>query len=148
MELKTKKSRNWPIAMAIIAALSFTSCNEDVERAIGDWDEMIWKTEAQTTQKDDAYIIDANGGEITFTCSNYSDPWLADADSLDKHYYITHENGYARRCDADWFKADINDNVLKVTFKANPKSVERPLKLTVTAGDIFHAFNFKQSANK
>lgn len=145
MELKTKKTRNWPIAMTIIAALSFTSCNEDVERALGDWDEMIWKTEAQTTQKDDAYIIDANGGEITFTCSNYSDPWLADADSLDKHYYIEYD---VRSYDADWFKADINDNVLKVTFKANPNPAERPLKLTVTAGDIFHAFNFKQSAKK
>lgn len=145
MELKTKKTRNWPIAMTIIAALSFTSCNEDVERALGDWDEMIWKTEAQTTQKDDAYIIDANGGEITFTCSNYSYPWLADADSLDKHYYIEYD---VRSYDADWFKADINDNVLKVTFKANPNPAERPLKLTVTAGDIFHTFNFKQSAKK
>ena len=145
MELKTKKSRNWPIVIAIIAALSFTSCNEDVERALGDWDEMIWKTEAQTTQKDDAYIIDANGGEITFTCSNYSAPWLADADSLDKHYYIEYD---VRSYDADWFKADINDNVLKVTFKANPYPAERPLKLTVTAGDIFHAFYFKQSAKK
>ena len=143
MEFKTKKTRNWPIAMTIIAALSFTSCQEDIYRE--DWDEMIWKTEAQTTQKDDAYIIDANGGEITFTCSNYSDPWLADADSLDKHYYIKYD---VRSYDADWFKADINDNVLKVTFKANPNSAERPLKLTVTAGDIFHTFNFKQSAKK
>lgn len=145
MELKTKKTRNWPIAMTIIAALSFTSCNEDVERALGDWDEMIWKTEAQTTQKDDAYIIDANGGEITFICSNYSDSWLSSADSLDKHYYIEYD---VRSYDADWFKADINDNVLKVTFKANPNPAERPLKLTVTAGDIFHTFNFKQSAKK
>lgn len=148
MELKMKKSRNWPIAMTIIATLSFTSCNKDVERALGDWDPMIWKTEAQTTQKDDAYIIDANGGEITFICSNYSDSWLSSADSLDKHYYITHEYGITRSYDADWFKADINENMLKVTFKANPNSVERPLKLTVTAGDIFHAFNFKQSAKK
>ena len=146
MELKTKKTRNWPIAIAIIATLSFTSCQEDIYRE--DWDEMIWNTEAQTTQKDDAYIIDANGGEITFTCSNYSDPWLADADSLDKHYYITHEYGITRSYDADWFKADINENVLKVTFKANPNPAERPLKLTVTAGDIFHTFNFKQSAKK
>ena len=135
MELKTKKTRNWPIAMTIIAALSFTSCNEDVERAL-------------TTQKDDAYIIDANGGEITFICNNYSDSWLSSADSLDKHYYITHEYGITRSYDADWFKADINENMLKVTFKANPNPVERPLKLTVTAGDIFHAFNFKQSAKK
>ena len=140
-----KKSRNWPIAMTIIATLSFTSCNKDVERALGDWDPMIWKTEAQTTQKDDAYIIDANGGEITFICNNYSAPWLADADSLDKHYYIEYD---VRSYDADWFKADINDNVLIVTFKANPNPVERPLKLTVTAGDIFHAFYFKQSAKK
>ena len=146
MELKTKKSRNWPIVIAIIAVLSFTSCQEDIYRE--DWDEMIWNTETQTTQKDDAYIIDANGGEITFTCSNYSAPWLADADSLDKHYYITHEYGITRSYDANWFKADINENVLKVTFKANPNHVERPLKLTVTAGDIFHTFNFKQSAKK
>ena len=146
MEFKTKKTRNWPIAIAIIAALSFTSCQEDIYRE--DWDEMIWNTEAQTTQKDDAYIIDANGGEITFICSNYSDSWLSSADSLDKHYYITHEYGITRSYDANWFKADINENVLKVTFKANPNPVERPLKLTVTAGDIFHAFNFKQSAKK
>ena len=57
MELKTKKTRNWPIAIAIIATLSFTSCQEDIYRE--DWDEMIWNTEAHTTQKDDAYIIDA-----------------------------------------------------------------------------------------
>ncbi len=46
----------------------------------------------------------------------------------------------------DWFKAEIDGNVLKVVFEANDTAEQRPLQLTVTAGDIFFEFTFKQLA--
>ncbi len=46
-----------------------------------------------------------------------------------------------------WFKAEISGNKLKVVFEANETAEERPLLLTVTAGDIFYTFKFMQLAN-
>jgi phosphate transport system substrate-binding protein len=47
-----------------------------------------------------------------------------------------------------WFKAEISGNKLKVVFEANKTAEERPLQLTVTAGDIFYTLKFIQLANK
>ena len=40
----------------------------------------------------------------------------------------------------------MEGNKLQVTFKANTTEKERPLRLVVTAGDIFYTFGFKQNA--
>lgn len=149
-----KKLRLWQIAVAMTAAITLTSCGRDEhDDLVGDWDNMIWKTEAPVTMKSDTYIVPATGGELTFSCKNYSDPWISDVRYARKYYYpIAVDKEYDETdwytISLDWFKAEITGNLLKVTFEPNQEATEKPIKLTVTAGDIFYTFYFRQSANK
>ena len=149
-----KKLKLWQIAVAMTAAITLASCGSDEhDDLVGDWDNMIWKTEAPVTMKSDTYIVPATGGELTFSCKNYSDPWISNARYARKYYYpIAVDKEYDETdwytISLDWFKAEITGNLLKVTFEPNQEAKERPIKLTVTAGDIFYTFYFKQSANK
>lgn len=149
-----KKLRLWQIAVAMTAAITLTSCDSDGHvDLVGDWDNMIWKTEAPVTMKSDTYIVPATGGELTFSCKNYSDPWISNVRYARKYYYpIAVDKEYDETdwytISLDWFKAEITGNLLKVTFEPNQEAKEKPIKLTVTAGDIFYTFYFKQSANK
>ena len=154
--MKTKKLKIWQIATAIIATLTITSCHSDVVEPDGEWDNMIWNTETPVTKQADTCLVAATGGELTFYCENYSKPWISQADYAGKYYnpiikdYNDPINAPTdwQKLSLGWFKAEITDNQLKVTFDANEQQEERPIKLTVTAGDIFHTFYFKQSANK
>ena len=53
----------------------------------------------------------------------------------------------ASGCELVFFCKNYCGNVLKVVFKANDTAEQRPLQLTVTAGDIFFEFTFKQLAD-
>ena len=149
-----KKLRLWQIAVAMTATIILASCGSDEHvDLVGDWDNMIWKTEAPVTMKSDTYIVPATGGELTFSCKNYSDPWISNVRYARKYYYpIAVDKEYDETdwytISLDWFKAEITGNLLKVTFEPNQEAKERPIKLTVTAGDIFYTFYFRQSANK
>ncbi len=146
-----KKLRLWQIAVAMTAVITLTSCNSD--EYDGDWDDMIWKTEVKATEQDGTYLVAATGGELTFSCKNYQHPWISEAlyageyynpDVQDDEYHTINR----QKLSLDWFKAEITGNLLKVTFAPNQATTERPIKLYVTAGDIFYPFTFKQSANK
>ena len=149
-----KKLRLWQIAVAMTATIILASCGSDEhDDLVGDWDNMIWKTEAPVTMKSDTYIVPATGGELTFSCKNYSDPWISNVRYARKYYYpIAVDKEYDETdwytISLDWFKAEITDNLLKVTFEPNQEATEKPILLTVTAGDIFYTFYFRQSANK
>ena len=149
-----KKLRLWQIAVAMTAAITLTSCGSDEhDDLVGDWDDMIWKTEVKATEQDGAYMVPATGGELTFSCKNYSDPWISNVRYARKYYYpIAVDKEYDETdwytISLDWFKAEITGNLLKVTFAPNQATTERPIKLYVTAGDIFYTFYFRQSANK
>ena len=131
------------------AVITLTSCNSD--EYDGDWDDMIWKTEVKATEQDGTYLVAATGGELTFSCKNYQHPWIPEAlyaeeyynpDVQDDEYHTINR----QKLSLDWFKAEITGNLLKVTFAPNQATTERPIKLYVTAGDIFYPFTFKQSA--
>lgn len=146
-----KKLRLWQIAVAITATITLTSCNSD--EYDGDWDDMIWKTEVKAPKQDGTYLVAATGGELTFSCKNYQHPWISEALYAGEYYNPDvqddeHHTINRQKLSLDWFKAEIKDNLLKVTFEPNQATTERPIKLTVTAGDIFYTFYFKQSANK
>lgn len=146
-----KKLKIRQIIMAITAVITLTSCNSD--EYDGDWDDMIWKTEVKATEQDGTYLVAATGGELTFSCKNYQHPWISEAlyageyynpDVQDDEYHTINR----QKLTLDWFKAEITGNLLKVTFAPNQEATEKPILLTVTAGDIFYTFYFKQSANK
>ena len=147
-----KKSRLWQIVVAITAVITLASCSDIVEPE-GKWDPMIWKTEVKAPKQDGAYIVPATGGELTFSCKNYQHPWIADAEYAGEYYNPDvqddeHHPINWKKLTLDRFKAEITDNLLKVTFEPNQEATEKPIKLTVTAGDIFYTFIFKQSANE
>ena len=133
----------YAIAVAMIVILFFSSCENKNEG----WDPMVWKTEVSVQATNGVYNVSATGAEFTFSCNNYSSPWIENAVSNGEYYYPPRETNNYHTIMTDWFKAEISGNTLKVVFDANETAEERPLQLTVTAGDIFYTFKFKQFAD-
>ena len=146
MMTKMKRMKIWKDIMVMtLAALSFNSCGDEKD---GDWDPMVWKADVPVQMTDGVYAVPANGTELTFSCRNYSAPWIENAESKGKYYFPPREANDYHTISAGWFKAEMNGNKLKVVFEVNGTAEERPLQLTVTAGDIFYTFKFVQSANE
>ncbi len=141
-----KSLRILALTFTMLAAFSLASCSSD--EFDGKWDSMVWKAEVPVQTTDGVYIVSATGTEFTFSCWNYSSPWMENAVSNGVYYLPPRESNDYHTITADWFKAEISGNKLKVIFENNDTNEERPLQLTVTAGDIFYTFKFKQFANK
>ena len=135
-----RTSKIWNYTIALLALFALAACS----REDGDWDPMVWKAEMAVQKTNGIYEVPAAGAEFTFSCKNYSLPWIDCAISDLKTYY--HDDPHT--ISDDWFKAEINGNKLKVKFEANETAAEKMLQLCVTAGDIFYTFKFRQSANK
>ena len=129
---------------ALMVLFVLAAC--DFVEKVGDWDPMVWTVDNSNEKTDIVHEIPAEGGTISFTCKNYSSPWIVIAADEEKQYFPPRENDNYRIIVTDWFKADMVGNKLQVTFKANTTEKERPLRLAVTAGDIFYTFGFKQNA--
>jgi len=129
----------------MLAAFSLASCSSSDPE--GDWDPMIWKSEAPAKTTDGVYHVSETGGEFIFSCRNYSSPWIDSASSNGKYFFPPREENNYHEIIEDWFKAEISGNKLKVVFEKNDSEKERSLRLNVTAGDIFYTFTFKQSAS-
>ena len=139
----------WRLALTMLAAFSLASCSIDgPDEPDGKWPSMVWKAEIPVEMTDGTYNVPATGAELTFACQNYSFPWVENALSNGEYYYPPREANDYKTITTDWFRAEINGNILKVVFEANETAEERLLLLEVTAGDIFYTFKFKQSANK
>ena len=142
--MKTMKS--WRIILVMtVAILSLVSC--DREDPVGKWDPVDWEAEGPVQITDNVYNVSAAGTELTFSCQNYAYPWVAEVKLNGKYYFPPLELNDYRTITVDWFKAEISGNKLKVVFEANQTAEERPIQLTVTAGDCFYTFKFKQFAN-
>ena len=133
------------ILVMTVAVISLASC--DIADPDGLWDPMDWEAEGPVQITDNVYNVSAAGTELTFSCQNYAYPWIAEAMFNGKYYFPPLELDDYRTITIDWFKAEISGNKLKVVFKANETAEERPIQLTVTAGDCFYTFKFKQFAN-
>ena len=142
-----KHQKIWrSILVMAVAVLALNSCSE--EKKDGDWDPMVWKAEVPVQVTDGVYDVPQAGAEFTFSCRNYSAPLMQEAESNGEYCFPPREANDYHTITTDWFKAEMSGTKLKVVFKANDTKEERPLRLTVTAGDIFHSFKFKQFANK
>lgn len=136
-----RKVTFYSISVLLICILGTISCRHQ-----GEWNKMVWKVDNGQKANNQTYSLSAEGDIITFTCTNYSSPWICDALSESEHYYPDIENNDIFNLSADWFKAQIIGNVLRVSFEPNTTEQERTLELTVSAGDIFYTFKFKQKA--
>ncbi len=142
-----KTMQHWKtILVMCLAIFSLASCEKD--RLDGDWDSMDWKAESPVVTTDGIYDVSDRGATLSFTCRNYSRPWIENASSGEQQYYPERESGDYHTIVADWFKAEIEGNKLTVSFEPNNESNEQHLSLTVTAGDIFYTFKFKQFAHQ
>ena len=138
----------WRLTFVMLAAFSLASCSSD--QSVGKWDSMVWKAEVPVQTTDGIYDVSADGETFTFSCSNYSKPWFAEAE-VDGEYifpsYMDEDEIDFRFIYGDTFRAEIHGNKLTVVFMTNENAQPRNTTLTVTAGDIFYTFRFKQSAN-
>ena len=143
-----KTMKPWRIAFVMTAAmLSLASCSSDEKD--GDWDTMVWKAEVPVVKTTDGiYDVSADGGTFTFTCRNYSKPWFSDANEDGKEFLppYMHDIDYGLIYSEN-FRAEIHGNRLTIDFKANDGTQARNTTITVTAGDIFYTFRFKQFAS-
>lgn len=135
------------ILVMTAAMLSLASCSSDEKD--GDWDPMVWKAEVPVVKTTDGiYDVSADGGTFTFTCRNYSKPWFSDANEDGKEFLppYMHDIDYGLIYSEN-FRAEIHGNRLTIDFKANDGTQARNTTITVTAGDIFYTFRFKQFAS-
>lgn len=141
-----KKMKFWRILLVMtVAVISLASC--DTADPDGKWSPMDWEAEGPVQITDNVYNVSAAGTELTFSCQNYAYPWVAEVKLNGKYYFPPLELNDYRTITVDWFKAEISGNKLKVVFEANETAEERQIELTVTAGDCFYTFKFKQFAN-
>lgn len=108
---------------------------------------MEWEADVPVQITDGVYIFSETGTEFTFSCRNYSSPWIENAMSNGEYFYPPREANDFHTITTDWFQAEMSGSKLKVVFKANETAENRTLQLTVTAGDIFYTFKFKQLAS-
>jgi hypothetical protein len=148
------KMKPWRIAFMMLAAFSLASCSKEdpvdekedpKEKMYGAWDPMEWKADEPLQITDGVYNVSADKGTVSFTCSNYSSPWLSSAEVDGKN--IHPEKGHNRLIDSENFRAEMQENKLTVHFKANESAQERSFSITVTAGDIFYTFRFEQAVS-
>ena len=129
------------IVFAFISIVAILGCSStDLD---GDWEPMKWQPEGKIVSNDGVYSIEAQGTTITFLCSNYKSPWMSDAISNGTYFLPEHEENDNKNIRGDWFSATLTGNRLTLIFTEN-LSTERSMQLTVTAGDIFYTFYFKQ----
>ena len=131
--------------LLMLAVLLLASCESTAPE--GEWDPMIWKADVPVQKADGFYQVPAAGAELIFSCQNYSFPWISDAESNGEYFFPPREENDFHTITTDWFRAEAKGNKLHVKFEANGTAKERTVKLTVTAGDIFYTFGFRQSAN-
>ena len=149
--LTMKKSMKHWAALLVMCATIFTffSCDKDD----GDWDPMVWKAEVPVVKSGDSYEVSDRGETIVFSCRNYSKPWLAvvmsgETQVFPERIFQDIEINDRHKVTTDWFTVEIVGNKLIISFGPNKESWEQLLNLTVTAGDIFYTFNFRQLAHQ
>ena len=145
-----KSTKHWAAILVMFAAIfTFFSCDKDD----GDWNPMVWKAEVPVVKSGDSFEVSDRGETIVFTCRNYSKPWLAvvmsgETQVFPERIFQDIEINDRHKVTTDWFTVEIVGNKLIISFGPNKESWEQLLNLTVTAGDIFYTFNFRQLAHQ
>ena len=109
---------------------------------------MVWKAEVPVQTTDKVYNVSEDGETIIFSCLNYSKPWFAEAEVDGEPILPPYmdEIGYGLIYGEN-FRAEIHGNKLSIEFKPNKTAQTTNTSITVTAGDIFYTFRFKQFAS-
>lgn len=147
------------LLLVFFAMLTICSCGDDIEKD-GDWSQMKWvKTDYPTVKDGESEYVSVpkEGGTYVFLCTNYMGFWLSNSwfevdgkvkymyeDAFDNPDYEPDPHHYSN----EWIDIKAKDGgVLEVVFQPNTGS-ERKAGVGVTAGNIFHSFEFIQSAGE
>ena len=141
--------KNWAKATAAVAlmlcavALCLTACTS--ESKVGEWDPMKWKVVTPMAKaKNGAYNVPSSGSTFSVVCRNYAGFWFSGVDGKNIEWY----GKDIYQLDYEQFSAQIQKNKLTIDFKANESTQERNITISVTAGDVFDTFRFKQLAQQ
>lgn len=141
--------KNVLLVVTLLVAFFLGACSKDD----GDWTPMRWKTSV-VKEKDGKIAVPTQGGSYVFVCTNYNKPWMSNLkeiiDGKETYYNIRWDDNLDSNhsITSPWLTAQWNANTLTVTVEPNETGKEREMDVTVTAGDIFYTFTFKQAANK
>lgn len=133
------------LATTLLSPVTLSSCSKDD----GDWDPMKWRTETKTVKEEGTRLVQvpAEGGTYVYKCRNYNSFWLSDIteeeNSNVKHYYRENFTDMYN-CSLPFSDTSITGNTLTITIKPNETKKTRYVAVTVTAGDIFDTFKYKQ----
>ena len=132
----------YEIMFVMLAALALASCSSDPE-----WDNMVWHADVPVQITDGVYNVSETGEEFTFSCRNHSGHWFSDAVEEGEQFYPPYINHPEYpTLQGKHFAAEIHGNKLTISFEPNTDSSVRNTSITVTTGDVFYTFNFKQFA--
>ena len=137
-------------------AVSSSLCTHD--EPLGKWPKMEWVDHSGLSKNGDVYLVPSSGGTYTFSCVNYSSPWLSSAEDDDGVLWpgmkvtedgdtlLSYDNIDWFYISGSWYEAQCckSDFSLSVAPLADGIT-SRELCVTVTAGDIFDTFRFRQS---
>lgn len=107
-------------------------------REDGDWDPMEWDNRLDNTE------VAAKGGSYSTTCKNYPSFWIGDI--MENGQYVEITDPKLQTADGGWYVVSINGKKATFVFHANDSGTERTASVTLTAGDTFYTFRFKQKA--
>lgn len=133
------------LATTLLSSIALSSCSKDD----GDWDPMKWRTEVKTVKDEGTRFVQvpAEGGTYVYKCKNYDGFWLAEVNEEEngntKVYWSEHFTDNHNFSSAAT-NVNITGNTLTVTIKPNDTKKTRYVEVTVTAGDIFDTFKYKQ----
>ena len=118
----------------------------------GDWEPMKWRTEAKKAS--DGYIhLPPEGGTFVFYCKNYSFFWItlvteAEPNADAKNFVPAYDDHEDLSITSNWLTATREGNMLTVTILPTTTDSNRFMTVSVSAGDVFDKFSFKQRGLK
>lgn len=141
-------------AALMSAAATLSSCS----REDGDWDPMEWRTGVRNVKEDGMrlVVVPQTGGTYEYTCRNYKSFWLEYViETTEKptgnlwqfnglYNTYRHEDTNPLHISSPATEVNANDNKLSISVKPNDTGKTRYIMVTVTAGDIFDQFIYRQ----
>lgn len=152
------KTKQILFSVLVTGALGlFSACSNENKALDGNWSPMKWKTEVKTVKdKGGRYIkVPKEGGTYTFKCMNYGNSfWLSQAEEIQEGKSNRYFAGQSNSVNRDsWYSLKTAWSDIKrvgpnlvVVIQPQGQGSERILNLSVTAGDVFDYFTFKQTA--
>lgn len=107
---------------------------------------MEWETDnGQVVGPNNDISVPAEGGTYSFTCINYSKPWICHVKE-DEEYFLSSKENMFKQLSGNWTTVKVNQTLLTISISQNDGQEPRTSVVEVEEGDAFSRFTFNQSA--